>query len=92
MFTKGSYDEVAEKLSAILGDLTSVQAGLDELKQVTDILETKKTSNFIIDLMIIRGLDYYTRTVFEFKSENVGFRNHARRLPRNWLHRFWWSL
>ncbi len=70
MFTKGSYDEVTEKLSAILGDLSPVQAGLDELKQVTDILETKKTSNFIIDFMIIRGLDYYTGTVFETMLED----------------------
>ncbi|MBR5425041.1 MAG: histidine--tRNA ligase [Clostridiales bacterium] len=28
--------------------------------------------NYEIDSGIVRGLDYYTRTVFEFKSENVG--------------------
>ena len=70
MFTKGSYDEIVEKLSVILGDLSPIQAGLDELKQVTDILETKKTGNFIIDFMIIRGLDYYTGTVFETMLED----------------------
>lgn len=28
--------------------------------------------DYIIDRQIVRGLDYYTRTVFEFVSENVG--------------------
>ena len=28
--------------------------------------------DYTIDSGIVRGLDYYTRTVFEFKSENVG--------------------
>ncbi|MBR6097427.1 ATP phosphoribosyltransferase regulatory subunit, partial [Candidatus Saccharibacteria bacterium] len=70
MFTKGNFDEVSERLRTILGDLSSVQAGLDELKEVTSILETKKTSNYIIDFMIIRGLDYYTGTVFETMLED----------------------
>ena len=65
MFTKGSYEEVSNKLREILGDLTAVEEGLSELKQVTTILEAEKTGNFIIDFMIIRGLDYYTGTVFE---------------------------
>ena len=65
MFTKGNFEEVSGKLREILGDLTAVEEGLNELKQVTEILETENTGNFIIDFMIIRGLDYYTGTVFE---------------------------
>ena len=65
MFTKGGYSEVENKLRDILGDIAPVEEGLKELKEVTDILSTKKTDNFIIDFMIIRGLDYYTGTVFE---------------------------
>ena len=70
MFTKGSYDEVESKLREIIGDLTPVQEGLDELKEVTRILEAEKTGNYIIDFMIIRGLDYYTGTVFETMLED----------------------
>ena len=70
MFTKGSYEEVSDKLREILGDLTAVEEGLSELKQVTEILEAEKTGNFIIDFMIIRGLDYYTGTVFETMLED----------------------
>ncbi|MBR6134662.1 histidine--tRNA ligase [Candidatus Saccharibacteria bacterium] len=70
MFTKGSYEEVSNKLREILGDLTAVEEGLSELKQVTAILEAEKTGNFIIDFMIIRGLDYYTGTVFETMLED----------------------
>ena len=70
MFTKGNFEEVSSKLREILGDLTAVEEGLNELKQVTEILETENTGNFIIDFMIIRGLDYYTGTVFETMLED----------------------
>ena len=70
MFTKGSFEEVSNKLREILGDLTAVEEGLNELKQVTEILEAENTGSFIIDFMIIRGLDYYTGTVFETMLED----------------------
>ena len=70
MFTKGNFEEVEGKLREIIGDLAPVQEGLDELREVTTILEAEKTSNYIIDFMIIRGLDYYTGTVFETMLED----------------------
>lgn len=70
MFTKGNFEEVSSKLREILGDLTAVEEGLNELKQVTEILEAENTGNFIIDFIIIRGLDYYTGTVFETMLED----------------------
>ena len=70
MFTKGTYEEVEDKLRDIIGDLAPIQEGLDELKEVTAILEAEKTRNYIIDFMIIRGLDYYTGTVFETMLED----------------------
>lgn len=70
MFTKGNFEEVSSKLREILGDLTAVEEGLNELKQVTEILKAENTGNFIIDFMIIRGLDYYTGTVFETMLED----------------------
>ena len=71
MFTSGSYTDVENALRDILGTrFDAVTEGLAELKQVSDILTTKGTRNFIIDFMIIRGLDYYTGTVFETMLED----------------------
>ena len=66
MFTKGDYATVEAKLTEILGNLDTVREGLDELKEVFSILNAKEgMSDIEIDFMIIRGLDYYTGTVYE---------------------------
>lgn len=67
MFTNGSYSEIENKLTKILGDkIEAVREGLNELKEVFTILDQKQgISSTIIDFMIIRGLDYYTGTVYE---------------------------
>ncbi len=66
MFTKGDFATAEAKLAEILGDLAPVREGLDELKEVFDILNAKEgMSDIEIDFMIIRGLDYYTGTVYE---------------------------
>ena len=68
MFTKGDYGTIEAKLTEILsGKLENVREGLDELQQVFNILSAKPemADKVTIDLMIIRGLDYYTGTVFE---------------------------
>ena len=66
MFTKGDYATVEAKLTEILGNLDTVREGLDELKEVFNILNAKEgMSDTEIDFMIIRGLDYYTGTVYE---------------------------
>ena len=67
MFTNGSYSEIENKLAEILGDkIEAVREGLNELKEVFTILDQKQgISSTIIDFMIIRGLDYYTGTVYE---------------------------
>lgn len=44
-----------------VGDFDKVKKGLDNLG-----------INYTVDKTIVRGLDYYTKTVFEFVSENVG--------------------
>ena len=43
----------------------------EKLKQYLDILRVNYTEN----PFLVRGLDYYTRTVFEIKSENLGSQN-----------------
>ena len=70
MFTHGSYAEIETKLKEIMGDIEPVSEGLAELKAVFDILAKKGTDNCLIDFMIIRGLDYYTGTVFEIMLED----------------------
>ena len=71
MYTSGSYADVEAALSDILGPkMSAVAEGMAELKEVSDILEAKGTGNFTIDFMIIRGLDYYTGTVFETMLED----------------------
>ena len=67
MFTRGTYAEAEQKLSEILeGNLEKVAEGLNELRIVTSLLEKQcKDANIDVDFMIIRGLDYYTGTVYE---------------------------
>ena len=43
----------------------------DHFKKVTDILDNVGIA-YKIDKSIVRGLDYYSKTVFEFVSENIG--------------------
>lgn len=67
MFTRGDYETAKQKLSEILGDnLEKVQEGLEELRIVTSLLNKQcEDANIDVDFMIIRGLDYYTGTVYE---------------------------
>lgn len=47
------------------------QAHFDELKTYLDSLEVR----YIRNKLLVRGLDYYNRTVFEIKSNNLGSQN-----------------
>ncbi|MEG0577469.1 MAG: histidine--tRNA ligase [Bacilli bacterium] len=56
----------------VLNNLTNLNinneqfiSGLNELKEVTHYLDLMNVKNYIIDLTIARGLDYYTGTVYE---------------------------
>ncbi len=60
---------------AIIADAPSVLDCLDEectghFQKVQNIL-TEMGIDFVIDAKIVRGLDYYTRTVFEFVSDGL---------------------
>jgi len=56
---KGTVKEVEEKI-----DTTTLQSW-DYLKQLVDSLENRGVSNIRINFGIVRGLDYYSGTVFE---------------------------
>lgn len=47
-----------------------MKSGIRELETVIKSLQTIATDKFIIDLSIVRGLDYYTGTVFETFLDN----------------------
>ena len=63
----GSKDKVLEELELLNIQDEKFILGLNELKEVTTTLEVLGVydSEYIINLKIIRGLDYYTGTVFE---------------------------
>ena len=63
---RGSRAEVAEKLAALGIDNETFITGVNELLLVLDLLEAQGIGQSVIaDMLIIRGLDYYTGTVFE---------------------------
>jgi len=47
------------------------RAHYSELKSYLDVMKVKYSEN----KLLVRGLDYYTRTVFEIKSNNLGSQN-----------------
>ena len=63
----GSNDEKLEELSKLDIKNEYYNEGVEELKKVKSLLEILGVDkeNFEINLKIIRGLDYYTGTVFE---------------------------
>ncbi|MCR5506303.1 MAG: histidine--tRNA ligase [bacterium] len=55
---------------AFINDNEKMKQGIRELEVVMKSLETISKDRFVIDLSIVRGLDYYTGTVFETFLEN----------------------
>ena len=61
----GNSNEVINKLKEKNIDNVEFAKGISELEKVSAFLNSLDVNNFMIDLKIIRGLDYYTGTVFE---------------------------
>lgn len=63
----GDISEVVKKLSNLNITNPTFNAGIDELRTVLDLLTPRANDrvSFMADMLIIRGLDYYTGTVFE---------------------------
>ena len=72
----GDRSTVIAKLRALKIDNKMHQSGIAELDQVLHLLECMGLSDQICaDMKIVRGLDYYTGTVFEFilpEHKNIG--------------------
>ena len=64
---KGSNEEIIDALGNLNITNEIFNEGVNEIKQVVNYLKLYNVSeeNFIIDLTIARGLDYYTGTVYE---------------------------
>ena len=64
---KGTTDEKLEKLKNLNFEDELFNTGIEELEQVVNciIIFDIPNSNFMVDLTIARGLDYYTGTVYE---------------------------
>ncbi|MDR0980030.1 MAG: histidine--tRNA ligase [Candidatus Nomurabacteria bacterium] len=72
---KGDNQAVLASLSALNITTDEFAAGLAELKTVMQNLALRGVKNAQIDLAIVRGLDYYTGTVFE--TNISGFENYG---------------
>ena len=76
MNIKGSNDEIIVKLKELNLKGKELEVGIEELEQVRNMLSILgvEDDEYIINLKIIRGLDYYTGTVFEtFLIGNEGY-------------------
>ncbi|MDS0526427.1 histidine--tRNA ligase [Clostridium sp. SHJSY1] len=76
MSISGSNSEVIEKLKSLNLENEKFKSGVDELENVTKMLGILGVNEeeYLINLKIIRGLDYYTGTVFEtFLIDNEGY-------------------
>lgn len=63
----GSIETVVEGVRSLGVENDTLEAGLDELKSVAEILAADGYNDSVsFDMKIVRGLDYYTGTVFEF--------------------------
>lgn len=67
----GSNDEILAKLRALDIDHPEFANGVSDLAEVVALIRASNVpeSNFVIDLTIARGLDYYTGTVYETRLD-----------------------
>lgn len=64
---KGTNDDIIGNLKALSIENELFQVGLDELEKTVNYIRLfgVPEENFVVDLTIARGLDYYTGTVYE---------------------------
>lgn len=67
MNIKGSNDEIVNQLKQLELASEKLKTGIEEIDQVRSVLKVLgvEEKEYVINLKIIRGLDYYTGTVFE---------------------------
>jgi histidyl-tRNA synthetase len=63
--THGDFDAIKAGLDRLELSDPSLDEGLAELEMVADALRDKPSDSWCCDLGIVRGLDYYTGTIYE---------------------------
>ncbi len=60
-------EEVCARLEALVGDSETGRSGVDELRKISELLDTMSLSDDLVrfDPTVVRGLGYYTGPVFE---------------------------
>ncbi|NYB52508.1 MAG: histidine--tRNA ligase [Methanobacteriaceae archaeon] len=66
------HQEIIGEVKEIIEDYPDALKSLKELEELLLMLDAFGFSNYIVNLGIARGLDYYTGTVFEIYMEGLG--------------------
>ncbi len=66
------HNEVIDEVRDIIKNCEGAFKSLDDLEELLNLLETFGFTNYIVDLGIARGLDYYTGIVFEIYVHGLG--------------------
>ncbi|HVL88119.1 MAG TPA: histidine--tRNA ligase [Candidatus Thermoplasmatota archaeon] len=61
-----------ERARGVLAGFPAAMTALSELADVASLLPAFGVPTFLVDLGVVRGLDYYTGVVFEFHSPDLG--------------------
>ena len=66
------HQEIINTVEKIISTYPNALDSLKELETLLEMLEAFGFSDYVVDLGIARGLDYYTGTVFEIYVEGLG--------------------
>lgn len=67
----GVNEEKLHKISSLLGTSETGKKGIEELTYVINHPLSAIQNKLVIDLTLARGLNYYTGTIFEIKTQDV---------------------
>lgn len=72
LITIKGHDEVIDEVRAIIGNCKEAMESLNDLEELLKLLKIFGFNDYIVDLGIARGLDYYTGIVFEIYVHGLG--------------------
>jgi histidyl-tRNA synthetase len=67
----GSNTEKIKQLTALIGEITEGQEGLQEINTLLEHFRAFPNVNLVADFTLARGLNYYTGIIFEVKALGV---------------------
>lgn len=72
MEIRGPREEALKRLKGLLGSSGPVGEAIERFEAVLDALVWFGVRNYVVDMSIVRGLEYYTGTVFEIDFPPLG--------------------